>query len=181
MFVRLSTLDDAEAVAAVHLAAWRETYPGIMPADILAALTLEDRLTRRREILASGKPGQVNLAAGFGSEIGAFADAGPSRIASGPADAELYAIYALKRFQGRGMGRALLHGVAAALIGSGYRSLILDVAEKNTGARAFYEAFGGTIHGAARCHAVGGFSVPSLYYVWPDLQDLVSATSPRAT
>lgn len=181
MFVRRSIPDDAEAVAAVHLAAWRETYPGIMPDDVLASLTVEDRLARRRQILAEPKPGQVNLVAGFGSEIGAFADAGSSRIADGPADAELYALYALKRFQGRGIGRALMSGIAAALLETGFSRLILDVAEKNARARAFYETLGGTIHGAARCHAVGGFPVPSLYYVWPDLRDLLSARSPRAT
>lgn len=36
---RVATLADADAIGAVHVQAWRETYPRILPERVLASLS----------------------------------------------------------------------------------------------------------------------------------------------
>lgn len=58
------------------------------------------------------------------------------------ADAELVRLYLHPRFQGRGLGRQLLHAAEAAAREAGARSLWLDCWDGNRRARAFYAACG---------------------------------------
>ena len=43
MEIRRAVAEDADAIAAIHVAGWRETYAGILPAAHLAALSVERR------------------------------------------------------------------------------------------------------------------------------------------
>ncbi|HEX2356272.1 MAG TPA: N-acetyltransferase, partial [Micromonosporaceae bacterium] len=52
--VRPATADDADAIAAVHVQGWQAGYAGIMPADTLAGLDVDERARRWRERLATG-------------------------------------------------------------------------------------------------------------------------------
>ncbi len=42
---RPANVADADAIGALHVAAWRETYTGILPDEMLAALSVEARRT----------------------------------------------------------------------------------------------------------------------------------------
>ena len=42
--IRVAGVADAAAIAAVHVEAWRETYMGIVPVQVLAGLSV-DRIT----------------------------------------------------------------------------------------------------------------------------------------
>lgn len=50
---RRATIDDAGQLGAVHVASWRETYAGILPDDMLAALSLEARSAMWAKILGN--------------------------------------------------------------------------------------------------------------------------------
>jgi len=56
---------------------------------------------------------------------------------------EFSAVYVLQRFQRRGIGLGLMHGVAAALLENGVDMAALWCLKDNTGARRFYERLGG--------------------------------------
>jgi hypothetical protein len=43
VIVRVATGDDAAAIAAVHVASWRETYTGMLPQAVIERNTLERR------------------------------------------------------------------------------------------------------------------------------------------
>lgn len=98
--VRRAKPEDADAIAAVARAAWRDTYHGLLREETIeafvAAAYSADRLRARiasdHFYVAEGEPGIV-----------AFADAIalPDRI-------ELAAIYTLPELRGRGAGSALL-------------------------------------------------------------------------
>jgi len=49
--IRHARVEDAEAIAAVHVAAWRESYTGLVPAEMLASLSVDERADRWRRIL----------------------------------------------------------------------------------------------------------------------------------
>ena len=46
--IRTAVESDVEAIAHVHVASWRETYPGIMPQEILDGLREEQRVDQWR-------------------------------------------------------------------------------------------------------------------------------------
>jgi hypothetical protein len=41
--IRVAGVADAGAIAAVHVEAWRETYVGIVPVQVLAGLSVDRR------------------------------------------------------------------------------------------------------------------------------------------
>jgi hypothetical protein len=41
--IRAANLDDAVGIARVHIACWQETYFGILPGEMLAALDIDAR------------------------------------------------------------------------------------------------------------------------------------------
>ena len=45
--IRVAGVGDAAAIAAVHVEAWRETYVGIVPAQVLAGLSVDRSLGAR--------------------------------------------------------------------------------------------------------------------------------------
>ena len=47
--LRKARVADAIAIGAVHVAAWRSTYPGILPDDYLARLSPQRQATRQRQ------------------------------------------------------------------------------------------------------------------------------------
>ena len=52
--VRPAVLDDAAAIARVHVASWRTTYRGLLPDDFLSSLSEESYTDRWRRVMADG-------------------------------------------------------------------------------------------------------------------------------
>jgi len=158
---------DALDLARVHVRAWRETYPGMLPQSFLDRMLPEAhaarwvwRLLHAEEITlaAEGPDGLVGYASGDTV----------SRRGPAAADAEITTLYVLKRAQGEGVGRALMTGLARTLAAKDARSLVIWVLRDNLRARGFYEAMGGVVAGE-RMERVGGWSVPSVGYRWEDI------------
>ena len=66
-----------------------------------------------------------------------------SEDAAKEADGEIFAIYILKAFHGRKIGRSLIAAAARFWLSKGGRNLIVLSMAGNTQATAFYEALGG--------------------------------------
>ena len=49
--IRRANIDDAEAIAAVHVKSWQGGYAGIMDKEFLASLSVEQRLKKWQEML----------------------------------------------------------------------------------------------------------------------------------
>src|SRR6185436_14687493 len=94
--VRAATVDDARAIAEIHVAGWRAAYRGHMPDDFLAALSVEQRTEHhRRGIGTPRSPEHRTWVAESDGRIVAFAITGPSRDeGAAPGVAELFALYA---------------------------------------------------------------------------------------
>ena len=169
---------DAAELARVHIRAWRETYPGILPRAYLQRMSAplharrwRARLMRMNEITlaAEGPDGLVGYASGQWSRRGG----GEAGEASG-GEGEVTTLYVLKAAQGGGLGRALLVGVARALAAEGARSLVIWVLSENRPARGFYDRLGGVAQ-ETRAEQVGGGLVPSVAYRWADIAVLTGS------
>ena len=162
--IRAAVLEDAVAIAHVHVESWRTTYEGIVPDEYLAGLDETLRVKLWKEWLSSGA---VVLVAERKGEVVGFVHAGKIREAVETADAEIYSLYLLRDAQGRGIGRGLLEAVSALLLQQGFMSVALWVLERNR-ARGFYESCGGRL-AASKVIEIGGSRLMEVAYWWPEL------------
>jgi ribosomal protein S18 acetylase RimI-like enzyme len=158
MELRRATPEDAAAIAAIQVAGWRETYPGILPEEYLAALSVERRAEAWRKMLADGASVQIAEGSGF-AVVGAQRD---DALAAEWPD-ELQAIYVLRKHQGRGLGRALLR----AALGADPRPFSAFVLEGNDRALGFYLGTG-AVELFRRPAVIGGHPVVDIAIGWLD-------------
>ena len=141
------------AVAALHVAAWRAAYRGIIPDDFLAALDVHDYERRHRSRI--GEPSIEFLVSDGDQGVRGFAILGHSRDADLPADGELFAIYVHPDSWGQGHGAGLLRRSMSRLHANGFERSRLWVLRDNVHARSFYEKHGWERDGAEKQRTIG--------------------------
>ncbi|MFM2718954.1 GNAT family N-acetyltransferase [Microbacterium mcarthurae (nom. nud.)] len=133
--VRPARLADAEGIAHVHAASWRETYGRFFDdPDNSPWFRVEGRITMWRTTL-SEDPSQTVVAEGTTGIVG-FASTAPTPEPDAARPEELTMIYVLENAHGTGTGQALLDAVL------GDRPASLWVAADNPRAHAFYRRNG---------------------------------------
>jgi ribosomal protein S18 acetylase RimI-like enzyme len=103
---RLATIEDAETIATIHVCTWQTAYEGIVSAQYLASLSVQERASLWRRVI-SEQQSTLLLAVAQHAAVG-FICFGPSRDKDGDEKAEVYAIYVLPQFWHQGVGRELL-------------------------------------------------------------------------
>lgn len=109
--IRPATLADVDGIVTVHIDAWRETYAGLLPDEVIEARS--DRAARTAmwtEILQPDHDAAVFVGEMDGQVVG-FACAGPPRDADAPVDYEFWMLYTLRAAHGSGLGQALTDAV----------------------------------------------------------------------
>lgn len=139
--IRAAGLPDVEGMSVVLDAAWHENYKDIFSAEQIAAYTGEYRRRSFADLLKSGRDIFVLLCDG---EIAAVCAAQTCSEKPFEGYAEIMMLYVLPEMQHKGMGKKLLSHTLRKMRGKGYKSAVLDTAEKNVSARRFYEKFGFT-------------------------------------
>jgi len=147
--VRPARVEDATAIAEVHVRTWQAAYAHVFGTKRLAELDVQRRAASWRQGLADLRPHETVLVAEDedGRVVG-FASVGESPVAAD--EGELHAIYVLPEAWGDGTGRSLVAAAVDALRSEGFRAAILWVLEDNPRARRFYEREGWRVDGARR-------------------------------
>ncbi len=161
MQVRRARLDDAAAIAEVHVRTWQDAYEHVFGAERLAGVTVEQRLPMWRQILRDPAQTALVVEDETGRIVG-WCTVAPSRDAD--ADGELWGIYVLSEAWGSGAGTALMAAGLDALRESGYGEAILWVLEDNPRARRFYEREGWTLDGLRKEDQFLGVPVTEVRY-----------------
>ncbi len=183
--VRRARPADAIAIAAVHVAAWRSAYAGILPDAYLARLSVPRQAAHYDTAIRAGagvlvaSASGVDVGFGSGSRVVGFTTAGRARIGSEIggqrlAEGEVETLYLLDDFRERGIGRRLLRSAAAHLAATGCRSAFLWVLRDNP-SRWFYARLGGRAVAEAAIQ-VGGQSVMQTAFVWDPIEKLLAAS-----
>jgi GNAT superfamily N-acetyltransferase len=175
--IRPARPEDCARIAAVHVATWRETFRGLLPEAVIAAQDQAAREAFWRPRLEVPPPGSTVLVAeeGPGGPLVGFGACGPQRAAL-PYPGEFQALYVLRRAQRAGIGRALMRGMAACLLGCGFDAASLWVLRANLAARAFYTELGGALAGTRENPELGG--APEVAFAWRDLRALIGPGGP---
>lgn len=162
---RQASVADSLAAARVNVQSWRESFPERhQDSD---DLSIEGRAAMfRHRFGASFYRMFVAEAQGQGA-IG-FVDVGRPRDARWHCDAELYAIYVLKRYQGLGVGQRLFELACEAVLAQGLATMYLIALQDNPH-RVFYERLGGLQLAQLPAGAVAGQDA-HVIYAWFDLR-----------
>src|SRR3954464_5342127 len=120
---RRAGLDDAPAIADVHVASWRTTYPGIVKQAYIDALSVEERTRAWEARLRSEVSPVPDIIVAESRSLGivGFASGGPIRHPESGFDGELYAIYLRQEAQHHGVGRRLVGEWADVAVTRGLR------------------------------------------------------------
>ncbi len=171
--IRKATAGDANAIARVHVDTWRDTYAGIIPDRILLGMSHRRHCAAWSVEFGERRNGHtVMVAEDSRAGVVGFGSCGRARYANLPHDGEVYTLYVLTDYRGRGIGKSLLSGLFDVLLERGSRSALIWVLADNP-ARFFYQAMGGT-HVAVRTERLGCISLPAMAYGWRDLKQGVS-------
>ncbi len=191
--IRRARPGDGQGIAAVHVAAWRSAYAGILGEGYLAGLS-EQRLARfyERAIVDRQDGHAVFVATGAGFDLPAVdgpaqgeASGAPCAIIGftsggrarrrGLAEGEVETLYVLDDFRERGLGRRLMRAMAAHLRAIGCNSAMAWVLENNP-SRFFYRHLGGRLS-MREAITVAGQPVEQVAMRWDPIDVLLSATA----
>ncbi|MET9271262.1 GNAT family N-acetyltransferase [Kribbella sp. NPDC003557] len=155
MTVRPAVAGDADAVAAIWYAGWRDGHLGHVPDELVAVRTEESFWTRAAERIAD------TTVAVVGDEVAGFV------MVVGD---EVEQVYVAGAHRGSGVAGTLLTEAERQVRAAGHQEAWLAVATGNARARRFYERNGWTDGGAFDYPATVGDSsipVPCHRYVKP--------------
>lgn len=171
--VRQAVPADCTAIARVHVDSWRTAYRGIVPEDYLASLSYVDREARWSQ--AIGNPQNIVLVAEdtktTGKTVIGFVSGGPNRTKDTIYAGELYAIYIMEGYRGKGIGKNLVSSLVQRLVDCNINSMFVWVLAKNPYSK-FYEKLGGQ-HVRSQQIQIGGTSFEEIAYGWKDLSPLL--------
>ena len=158
--VRPATIDDAAGIARVQVRTWQSAYAGLMPAETLDALDVDQATLRIRAWFDSKGFDRAVAIDPIDGVVG-FVSFGPYQIDRNhelldPRYGEIPAIYVAVEWQGQGIGRALMDAAVGALRERGMTEVRLWVLTGNASARAFYERYGLTADGERSTFRVSG-------------------------
>jgi ribosomal protein S18 acetylase RimI-like enzyme len=188
--IRRARPGDAAAIGAVHVAAWRSAYAGILPDAYLARMSVSRQAMHYDSTIRAGVGVHVATASGLdlgvsgrGPRVVGFVSGGPARehapyrhaSMGGLGEGEIETLYVLDDWRERGLGRRLMRAAASHLATAGCRSAFLWVLRDNP-SRWFYSRLGGKPVAEATI-TVGGAPVVQTAYSWSPIERLAEATS----
>lgn len=139
--IRIAQVEDAQAIARVHIESWRAAYAGLMPASVLDALDLRKRTEQWKLHLAS--PVIAVFVGIENGEVVGFSSMRPTRDdGDAGAIAEIPAIYLLRSQWRAGIGRLLCERTLVEARTRGFDEVTLWVLDTNERAIRFYERLG---------------------------------------
>ena len=177
--IRRARPEDAAAIGAVHVAAWRDAYAGLLPDDYLAGLSVTRIAANYHRGLVARRAGEAMFVAEAGDAQGrprviGFASSGRARRPD-LADGEVETLYVLPDWREQGLGRRLLRASSAHLAAIGCATAVIWVLSGNH-AQWFYHHLGGKPVRQEEIR-VGGRPMQQMAMHWDPIGALLSATA----
>jgi len=171
MIIRSATEEDCRAIATVQVNSYRTAYASLMPAEYLAAFSIDEQEQDWITLLRAGRELLLVAQNDEGQVIGYALSKRTAKEEQGY-DCELVAMHINRDFHRQGAGRLLLAETARRMHTLGCRSLGLWVLDGNP-ACGFYEHLGGMAHGE-QFFEIAEFNLRRrvVGYLWEHIEDL---------
>jgi len=169
--IRPAEPSDAAANAEENQATWLATYRGLLDDSYLNSRSLDEQMQVWRALLTEPNPSQCYFVAVDGDQVIGYCGGGRNADTRSPFQAELFVVYVLPAWHGKGAGRRLVAALALWLRSKGWSSMQTWLMEKNP-FRSFYERLDGLLLDQVRDLDFGGARVSVVSYGWPDLEPL---------
>jgi ribosomal protein S18 acetylase RimI-like enzyme len=157
--IRRARLEDAAAIAEVHVRTWQAAYEHVFGTERLAGIDVAAREGLARHF-ATDAEYDAFVAEEDGRIVGFVAS---GTLEQEEAERELFAIYVLPEAWGSAAAPGLMHAALDAMRGRGAADAILWVLADNPRARRFYEREGWREDGSTESVYLG-LSVPLVRY-----------------
>ena len=169
VIIRKAVVDDAAEIANVHTNSWREAYKSLLPQAFLdeRPLYFKNRYEMWKKVLSKDDD-LTYVAESENSGIVGFSNGGMGRDEDKVKMGEVYAIYLLEAFQGRGIGFDLLKACFNSFKEKSINEAYLWVLKDNPTER-FYQRTGGVKLDEIKDHVIADKAVQELCYYWNDL------------
>jgi ribosomal protein S18 acetylase RimI-like enzyme len=172
--IRQAGREDADLIARMHAASWKDAYRNILPREYL-----DDDLEGERRRHWHKKMNELN-----DSDFVLIAEENDLPVGfisvwnedSREYDAFIDNLHVLPGEKGNGKGSALMMQAAEMLVRSGKKSFYLWVLDQNVPARVFYERMGGTATDKS-LFEIRGEKIPETRFVWADLNSFLKRKS----
>lgn len=169
MLIRKTVPSDAAEIANVHIHSWRETYQRLLPDNYIEQLPSQFRARYR---LWTGLTQDTNqliyVAEDKDAGVIGFVNGGVARDVHLGYDAEIYAIYMLKSFHGKGYGIQLIKSIFQDFIKLGCKNCYAWVLDGNP-TEHFYKRTGAAHTTHFQDDTIGGKNVIENCFLWNDL------------
>lgn len=167
--IRHAEFEDAAGIARVQIDTWRAAYQRIMPPRLLSDMSDIRISAFWAQVIAEAQGKAFCFVASFGERVVGFASGGPRQHSEDLTRGEVYALYVLPEFQGRGVGRRLVATSFERMLELGMTEGRIWTLRENAPARAFYARVGGTQTDNGY-NDIGGIRYPEVAFDWPDLR-----------
>lgn len=144
--IRRATTDDAEQIAAVHDASWREAYRGLIPGRELERLIARRGPRWWRAAVDRGSRILVlsrHDSAAHPEALAGYVSYGHNRAPALDYAGEIFELYLLPEYQGLGFGARLFHAGRRDLADHGLDTMLVWALAENARAISFYRRLGG--------------------------------------
>jgi GNAT superfamily N-acetyltransferase len=156
---------DAETIALLHTASWRDACSNVLDATYLAGPIEDERLVYcKSELVAAGAEQRVILADGENSAVGFICVRWPGDPTWG---AWVHNLHVSRASRGKGAGKQLLGAAASWITGiDAHSGLYLWTFEANKPALSFYEHLGGEVveRGTSEIPAANGAPIVRVWW-----------------
>jgi N-acetylglutamate synthase-like GNAT family acetyltransferase len=141
--IRPAEIDDAPAIAQVHVDTWRSSYGGIIPQAYLDTMTVQNRTFVWARLLERKEPALTTLVSeDHDQRIIGFVSGGRLRHQDERYQAEISSLYVLRSHQRESHGRRLFLAACNRLAGHGLQGVFVWVLAESP-SRTFYAKLGG--------------------------------------
>ncbi|KAB8125978.1 GNAT family N-acetyltransferase [Gracilibacillus oryzae] len=156
MRIRLANLSDVPRIVTVHVHSLKASHADFLPADFLSGLDGNYSTARFRKALnLPENKEKIYVAEEEGAGIIGFVWGGLARKQNSNDSGEIYAIYILEEYQGKGIGKKLVQTLAAGFSTMKINTIMVDVLADNLPSCQFYEALGGVKIGEGSFEVAG--------------------------
>ncbi|WP_215843392.1 GNAT family N-acetyltransferase [Acidithiobacillus montserratensis] len=141
--IRKAAIEDAPAIARVHVTSWQKAYAHLFPSKYLEQISVWEKTEMWEKSIEQDVA--HTLVARYNKQIIGFISIGPERhINNSSSNLEVWAFYVLPEHWSTWVGQSLWKEAQKILVAQGTPKISLWVFDNNPRAKRFYEAAGCT-------------------------------------